>query len=354
MLFALDITMKTVEEIFTYQRLYQSLKECKRGTMWKGSVIDFCTNYVENLWDLQEEICAGTYRPLPDNINYINERGKIRKIHSQHIRDRIVHKVINQDILIPLLHSQFIWQNTASQKNKGMDFAMQTFKCHLNRAYRKWNKDFYVLSIDMKSYFESIPHDRIERLLRKKISDQKIFDLCMVTATTYGGEKGIGLGSEMNQTFALLCLDEFDHIIKEKFKIKEYARYMDDMYIIHNDKEYLFEILDFAKKYFDGIDMTMNQKKTTIFPIKNGLTFLGFRWKLSESGHIINVPRKQTVIRNKKKLRKFKKKIDSGEFEMHEVENSYASMRGHLKRSNCKSVINGMDDYFHKTLNEFK
>ena len=342
--------MQKVEEIFTYNRLYKSFKECKKGTMWKGSVIDFNANYVENLWTLQEEICEGRYQPYPDNINYINERGKIRMIHSQHIRDRIVHKVINQDILIPLLHSQFIWQNTASQKDKGMDFAMQTFKCHLNRAYRKWGNDFYVLSIDMKSYFESIPHKRIEELLRKKISDPEILRLCMITADTYGGNKGIGLGSEMNQTFALLCLNEFDHIIKERFRIEEYARYMDDMYLMSNDKELLFEILLFAAEYFNKIDMTMNQKKTMIFPIKNGVTFLGFKWFVTETGHVIQTPRKQTIIRNKRKLRKFRKKIDSGEFTYNEVKNSYASMRGHLQRGNCKSVVDGMDKYYKKTI----
>lgn len=344
--------MKTVEEIFTYNRLYKSFSECKKGTMWKGSVVDFNTNYVENLWELQKEICEGRYTPYPDNINYINERGKIRMIHSQHIRDRIVHKIINQDILIPLFHPQFIRQNTASQKSKGIDFAMQAFKCHLNRAYRKWGKDFYILSIDMKSYFESIPHKRIETLLRRKISDPEILRLCMVTADTYGGNKGIGLGSEMNQTFALLCLDEFDHIIKERFRVKEYQRYMDDMYGIHNDKEYLEEILDFAAEYFGKINMNMNQKKTSIYPIKNGVTFLGFRWMLTDTGHVLNVPKKQTVIRNKKKLRKFKKKIDSGEFTYEEVKNSYASMRGHLDRSNCKKIVDGMDKYFNNVLGE--
>ena len=316
--------------------------------MWKSSVIAFEMGYVGRLLKLEEEIQNDRYDAMADNITYICERGKVRQIHSQHIRDRIVHKVINQDILIPTFHKQFIRQNTASQIGKGIDFAMKTLKCHLNRAYRKWGKDFYVLSIDMKSYFASIPHWYIKQLLREKIDDERILWLCETPLRSYGGDKGIGLGSEMNQTYALLCLDEFDHIIKERYRVKEYARYMDDIYLMSNDKELLQEILDFAEEYFASIDMQMNTKKTCIFPIKNGITFLGFRWRLTDTGHVAMVPKKQTIIRNKRKMRKLRLKYLSGEFTFPEIQNSYASMRGNIGRSNCHAVVKSMDDYYHK------
>lgn len=342
------IIMKSFEEIFTYERLYQSFTECKKGQMWKSSVIEFNANYAERLLKLEQLLQGGTYQALPDNITFIHERGKRRMIHSQHIRDRVVHKVVNQEILIPIFHKRFIRQNTASQKGKGMDFALRTFKCHLNRAYRKWGKDFYVLSIDIRKFFESISHEYIEKLLQEEIEDERILRLCTEVMRTYGGSQGLGLGSELNQTYALLCLDELDHIMKEKFRIKEYGRYMDDMYLFHNDKEYLKEIVAFTGQYLDGIGMRMNEKKTSIFPVKNGISFLGFRWKLTDTGHVLVVPRKQTITRNKRKLRKLKKKLEEGVFTFPEVYNSYASMRGHLKRCNCKRVIRDMDTYFNK------
>lgn len=336
------------ENIFTYERLLRSFNECKKGQLWKGNVIDFNANYVEKITKLEQSILDGTYEPFPDNINYIHERGKTRKIHSQHIRDRIVHKVVNQDILIPTFHKRFIRYNSASQKQKGVDFAMKSFKMHLNRAYRKWGTDFYILSIDIRKYFENIPHDYIEKLLRKEIKDERIIRLCMSSMKSYDGGKGLGLGSEINQTYALLCLNEFDHIMKERFHIKEYARYMDDIYIIHNDKEFLHEIIEFAKSYLSGLRLEMNEKKTNIIPIKNGITFLGFRWKLTKTGHVMLVPKKQTIFRNKKKLRKLKLKLDSGVFTFEEIQNSRASMLGNLGRSNCHKVITNMDNYFNK------
>lgn len=340
--------MKTIEEIFTYDRLLQSFKECRKGQLWKGSVIDFQMNYAEKLMELERGLHDGTYHALPDNITYIYERGKTRTIHSQHIRDRIVHKIINQDVLIPIFHRSFIRQNSASQINKGVDFAMRTFKCHLNRAYRKWGTDFYILSIDIRKFFENIPHWYIEELLREKIDDERILELCMASMHSYGGEKGLGLGSEMNQTYALLCLNEFDHLMKEKFRIKEYARYMDDIYLMHDSKEYLREIKAFTVDYLRKLDMEISPNKTQISPMKNGVNFLGFCWKMTDSGHVINIPKKQTITRNKRKLRKFRRIMDEGNIDPKEIENCYASMRGNLARSSNKSTVENMDKYYNK------
>lgn len=269
-------------------------------------------------------------------------------IHSQHIRDRIVHKIVNQDILIPTFHKRFIRQNSASQKNKGVDFALKTFKCHLNRAYRKWGKDFYILNIDMKKYFESIPHEYILSLVRKEFDDERIVHLCSESMRSYGGDTGIGLGSEMNQTYALLCLNEYDHAMKEKFRVKEYGRYMDDIYILHNDKEFLKQILAYTNDYVESIGLKMNRKKTQISPMKNGTTFLGFRWRMTDSGHVLQIAKKQTITRNKKKLRKLKARLDSGEFAFSEIRNSGASMRGNIDRGNCLKTVKDFDRYFNK------
>ena len=225
---------------------------------------------------------------------------------------------------------------------------MKHFKQHLNSAYRKWGKNFYILSIDMKKYFESISHEHILGLLKENLHDERFLKLCTDIISAYGGDKGLGLGSEMNQTYALLCLNEFDHIVKEKFRIKEYGRYMDDMYLILDDKEKLKEIVDFAEEYFAGIGLLVNKKKTQISPIKNGIVLLGFKWRMTDTGHILLIAKKATVTRNKKKLRKLKKKLDSGEMVIKEIENSYASMKGNLKRSNCYALLSEIDRYYNK------
>lgn len=338
--------MNKFEELFTYDNLYHSFLQCRMNQNWKDSTIRFSQNYVEELCKLEQEILNGTYTSKPPMIAQIHERGKTRIIHSQHIRDRIVHKIINQQVLKPIFHKQFIYTNFASQNNKGTSLARKIFKCHLNRAYRKWKKDFYVLQIDMKNYFASIPHWQIEKLIRKKITDERVIKLCLEPMKTFKNGRGLSLGSEMNQTYALLCLDELDHKIKEHYHIKEYGRYMDDLYLFSNKKEELQNILQDVIRYLDILGICINKKKTNIFPIKNKITYLGYKWSLTETGHVLYIPKKSTVFRNKKKLRKYKHNLDINRFTYKEIENSYKAMRQTYKYSNVKSSLKRMDNYY--------
>ena len=338
--------MKEFEKLFSYDNLYHSFLQCRKNQSWKDGVIWFSQNYADELYLLEQEILSGTYAAKPDMITQIHERGKTRTIHSQHIRDRIVHKIVNQEILKPIFHKQFIYANFASQNNKGTSLARKVFKCHLNRAYRKWENDFYVLQIDMKSYFESIPHWYIEKLIREKIADERIINLCLEPMKSYPNGRGLGLGSEINQTYALLCLDKLDHMIKEHYRVKEYGRSMDDMYLFSDSKSLLSEILEDIKLHIDELGLKLNEKKTNIFPIKNSISYLGYKWRLTGTGHVLYVPKKQTFIRNKRKLRKYRQKLSLGNFTYKEVENNYKTMRQTFKRSNAKSALGRMDSYY--------
>ena len=94
------------------------------------------------------------------------------------------------------------------------------------------------------------------------------------------------LGYQTSQLFALMFLDEFDHIIKEKYRIKYYGRYMDDFYIICSDKRKLQCILRDVRALMDSYGLELNQK-TAIFPLRNGIDFLGFHSYLTDTGAVI-------------------------------------------------------------------
>jgi hypothetical protein len=91
----------------------------------------------------------------------------------------------------------------------------------------------------------------------------------------------------------------FDHWIKEENHVEFYTRYMDDFVILHHDKQYLWELLCKIENYLrDNLDLNLNPK-TGIFPGKTGIDFCGYRiWPT----HV--KPRKSTLKRAKKRLRK--------------------------------------------------
>ena len=75
-----------------------------------------------------------TVQPYPERSGswfeyyFTNERGKIRDIDAPHIKDRLVHKVISNDTLIPIFDSKLIYDNGASSIGKGFSFAIKRVK----------------------------------------------------------------------------------------------------------------------------------------------------------------------------------------------------------------------------------
>lgn len=75
--------------------------------------------------------------------------------------------------------------------------------------------------------------------------------------------------------YAVYYLSEMDHFIKEKLGVKYYGRYMDDFYLIHKNKEFLKVCLAEIERIVGDLRLELN-RKTDIYPIKNGITFLEF------------------------------------------------------------------------------
>ena len=150
--------------------------------------------------------------------------------------------------------------------------------------------------------------------------------------------RGLPLGNQSSQWFALYYLDTIDRLIKEKLKIKGYIRYMDDFILIHRDKKYLQyclkEIENVCKK---ELDLELN-KKTQIGVAYNGIDFLGFNHILTNSGKVIRKLRFSSMQRMKKHIKSIRKlKVKSI------IDNNYINMRlnsfkAHLKHSNEKRM----------------
>lgn len=127
----------------------------------------------------------------------------MRHIRSIHISERVVQRTLCDKVTNPTLKPSFIYDNGASTENKGIDFALNRLSCHLQRHYRKYGREGYVLLFD----FSNAQHWPVSRELAKRVHDVRI------------------------RALANECLD---HFIKEKLGIKGYARYMDDGYLIHS------------------------------------------------------------------------------------------------------------------------
>lgn len=115
----------------------------------------------------------------------------------------------------------------------------------------------YYCKIDIHHCYESVDHDILKRKLRKIIKDKRILALYYKVIDAF--KTGLPLGLNTSQWFNNYYFQEFDHYVREKVKVKHYARYMDDMVFFSNNKRQLTKQMEEIKSYL-LLEMKMTLK----------------------------------------------------------------------------------------------
>lgn len=336
------------EEVFSFKHLYLAGKKCCKGVMWKNSTQRYLSNIIVNTSISHQNLMNGIYRSRGFHEFDIYERGKPRHIRSVHISERVIQKTLCDNILVPVFAPALIYDNGASLKGKGMDFSLNRMNCHLERHYRKHGTKGGILLYDFSSFFDSAPHEPIQKELNRRIHDDRTRAIATSFMTDFG-EVGLGLGSQVSQTDALMLPNALDHYCKEVLCIKGYGRYMDDGYLIHEDIRYLRECLEKIKAKCLEIGVRLNVKKTRIIPLSRGFKYLKTKFILTETGQVVRKMNRLSATTMCKKLKTFKRWLDEGKFTLSDIRTGYESWKGHMKRGNSFRVLQKTNDYF-KTL----
>lgn len=335
----------SLEKVADPNALMSASKKARSGITWKASVQRYLMNLLKNVAESNKNILTGKdIRKGFIKFDLI-ERGKLRHISSVHFSERVAQRSLCANALIPTLIRGLIYDNGASLKNKGITFALDRLSAHLQRHYRKHGNEGYVLLLDFSDYFGRIRHDVIKEILCQNFKDKRLISLAMSFVYAFG-EKGLGLGSETSQIFAVTYPSKIDHYIKEVLRIKGYARYMDDSYLIHKDKGYLKKCLEDLKGKFAEVGIVLNPKKTRIVKLSKGFTFLKTQYFLTDTGKVIRKACRESIVRQRRKLKKFKKFSDAGEMSFGHIYNSYMSWRGYIGHKDAHRTILSMDKLF--------
>jgi hypothetical protein len=277
------------------------------------------------------------------------ERGKTRHIRSVHISERVVQKCLCDQVLVPVLSRSLIYDNGASLKNKGVHFSIRRMITHISKYYRtngRSNKG-YALSIDFSRFFDSIRHDVLLKKISEYITDPQLFKLIKDFVTVFGDNVSLGLGSQVSQICAISYPSILDHYIKEKLRIKYYGRYMDDLYLIHQDKNYLKYCLREIVRICGDIGIKVNLKKTRISSLENGFVFLKGRYSLAENGRVIRLPCRASTTRMKRKLHKFRSLAEKQRITSADIYRAYQSWRNTFRRRfDAYFRVKSMDDLY--------
>ena len=340
-----------INQVANAKHLLYSAKQSRKGVRFKASVQKYFINILHNIFRAKRDILNGKDVRMGFIEFVLSERGKTRNIRAMKFSERVIQCCLCTFVLVPYLLISCVFDNGASQKYKGIHFALKRCEEHINGYYKRYGQDGYVLSIDFSGYFDNIEHEHIFEIIEEKFKDQKL-KLLIIRFIEAFGKKSLGIGSQVSQIFAVLYVSEIDHYIREVLHIGLSARYMDDSYLMHPDKEYLQNtVLPILVEKYAELGITVNMKKTKIVSTKD-FKFLKVRFLRLDSGKILKLPDSKAFVRERRKMKKFAEKLKSGEMTIEDIRTSYQSFYGYYQHLDCKKRLHEMDVLYYRLYGE--
>lgn len=345
----------TFDEMCEFEVLYEAFKQARKGKRSKYSEAQYEANVLQLTERLSYILKTRKYVPSKFENFYVREP-KLRLVQAPAFVDKVVQHALVDNILYEAITHSFIQDNYASQKHKGTHYGLSRLRLAMLSYFRhnkgvdeedrrkqglpprpmsEWNySDGWVLKCDVRKFFASIDHDLVKEKLRKKVIDDRVYELM---CTYIDSTDGLPLGYQTSQLLALLFLDEFDHFVKERLRIRYYGRYMDDFYLIHEDKEHLKYCLKEIRAYLDDLRLELNEK-TAIFPLRNGIDFLGFHTYLAETGKVVMKLRRSSIQRMNARIKYWKKAYPKGEVRKEDIITSFRAWDAHAAHGNTYTL----------------
>lgn len=320
--------------------------KCKHNVLWKDSVANFVLHSVHNISSLSDDLQNGTYVQREPYLFKITSP-KPREILSVPFRDRVYQRSLNDNIIYTIMTHDFILDNCACQFGKGNQFARQRLVTQLRRMVNKYGIDLYVLQIDIHGFYKNLSHAYVDGLFEQKLDVETYGHVRKIMESQYKGDIGYNPGSQMIQIAGIAALNKLDHFIKERLHVRCYVHYMDDLILVVSTKDKAEQCKATVKERLAKIGLEYNRKKTHIYPISKGIDFLGFKFMVTDSGKIIQIPLPKKIQNAKRKYKRMvQKSLPSGKVTVGNIEESYQDFRAGITEGNSYYSAQKMDKYY--------
>ena len=259
-----------LEQIADPENLREAFLRAAKGKAHKSDVRAFRASLDGELAALREEILAGTGKVGRFTAFTIFEP-KERRIHAPCFRERVLHhaliKPCEADIERWLIDDTY-----ACRRGKGREAA-------LRRAEHYAGRHAWFLKLDVRKYFDSVPHSVLLAEVARRFRDRRVVSLWTRIVSAYGTTPGCGLpvGALTSQHLANFYLGVVDRFVKETLRVPGYVRYMDDMALWADDKQSLHAAKNQIDALLrDGLGLTL-KSNWLLQPTAHGMGFLGYR-----------------------------------------------------------------------------
>ena len=295
-----------MDKVYALPNLKSAFEEVKRRKGGAGvdheTIEMFERNLEANLRRVSEELASGRYRPRAIKRTWIPKPGSREKrpLGIPTVRDRVVQAALRH-VLEPIFEREFAEQSYGFRPKRGCKDALRRVR-RLLEAGNHW-----VVDADLKSYFDTIPHERLIERVEERVSDGRIIGLLreylkqevLDTMTSWKPEEGTPQGAVISPLLSNLYLNELDHKMEELGH--EMVRYADDLVILSRSQEEAEEALKEVSKWTAEAGLKLHPEKTRIVDArekKAGFDFLGYHF---EQG--LRWPRKKSLKKFKDTIR---------------------------------------------------
>ena len=346
--------------------LYDAYRASMKSSAWKREPQRFERDFLSEIVKIHDELESRTYVTSERHTFVTHERGKARLIHGARMRDRVVRHALCDNILNPTFERYTIYNNSASQKGKGVDFARKLFERDLHNYWLEHrNNDGYICFVDFSKFYDNVRHKEVKEAACRVVDEMSgwlfssIIDTFKVDVSYMSDEeyahcldnkynsieyyetvpenlktgkklmaKSVDIGDQISQSIGVFFPTPIDNYITIVRGHRRAGRYMDDIYIIHHDLGYLKETLKGVSEQAEKLGLYINEKKTQICKLSDKFTYLQMRYQLTETGKVVKRVKPATITRERRKLKKYKKLLDNGEVTYKNIEQSYKSWMG--------------------------
>lgn len=255
-----------ISRILEYDNLRLAAYKAARGKRERSEVRAFLDHLDDRLAAMSSQLKAG-YFPIGRCRQFRMNNPKPRVITVPCFEERVLHHAI-VTICEPHFERWLISDTFACRTGKGQVAALQRAAAFCRNRTR-------FLKLDVRKYFNSIPHARLIQQLERRFKDRALLDLLARMLRAHGSV-GIPIGSLVSQHFANFYLGPFDRFVKETLRIGAYVRYMDDMILWSDDAQELRSALGRGREFLDVV-LGLELKTGFVNRTEHGVNFLGCR-----------------------------------------------------------------------------